>query len=353
MAATLHRLFRHCASRGVALRRGGFSLSYHTTIPRQVGLSGSSAIITALARALMAHFGLGGAGCGAALDDDRLATFVLAVESEELGITAGLQDRVVQAYGGAVHMDFDRALLAARGFGAYARVPARALPPLFLAYAADPSDSGRIHAPIKQRWLAGDAAVVDAMAAIAALADAGRDLAAARPYAAAATAAEQEDIAHAWAELFRRNFDARRALFGEARRARARSRAMPAPAPQPPAAPTARPPRPPPYALAGDAALGADNLRMIAISRELGASGKFPGSGGAVVGVVDVGGMAAAGALAGAPPLPAAGDDADAQRRAARARVEAALERLQDAYTAEGFVFTPLTPALPDAAAAP
>lgn len=38
----------------------------------------------------------------------------------------------------------------------YTKLPASALPPLFLAYAADPSDSGRIHAPVKQRWLAGD-----------------------------------------------------------------------------------------------------------------------------------------------------------------------------------------------------
>jgi len=33
---------------------------------------------------------------------------VLDVEMRELGITAGLQDRVVQVYGGTVHMDFTR-----------------------------------------------------------------------------------------------------------------------------------------------------------------------------------------------------------------------------------------------------
>jgi glucuronokinase len=53
-------------------------------------------------------------------------------------------------------MDFNPELIAKQGFGTYTRVPVAALPPLFLAYAADPSDSGRIHAPIKQRWLAGD-----------------------------------------------------------------------------------------------------------------------------------------------------------------------------------------------------
>jgi len=95
----------------------------------------------------------------------------------------------------------------------------------------------------------------------------------------------------------------------------------------------------------GDASLGADNLRMIAIAREMGASGKFPGSGGAVVGVVDVAGMVAAGKLATAPSLDAAGAEAQAQRTAARARVLAALEALQAAYNEEGYVFTALTPA--------
>ena len=35
-------------------------------------------------------------------------TFVLAVEQEELGIAAGLQDRVIQVYEGLVYMDFDK-----------------------------------------------------------------------------------------------------------------------------------------------------------------------------------------------------------------------------------------------------
>ena len=39
---------------------------------------------------------------------------VLAAE-EELGITAGLQDRVVQVYGGVVAMDFDAALMRRSG----------------------------------------------------------------------------------------------------------------------------------------------------------------------------------------------------------------------------------------------
>jgi hypothetical protein len=157
MAATLYRFHRLAAEKGVPLPpRPPFVARYHTTVPRQVGLAGSSAIITAFLRAVLGYY-FGGAPplASLGLTRDLLPNFVLAIESEELGITAGLQDRVVQAYESAVHMNFSKEAMA-KGHGDYTRVPVEALPPLFLAYAADPSDSGRIHAPIKQRWLAGD-----------------------------------------------------------------------------------------------------------------------------------------------------------------------------------------------------
>ena len=34
-------------------------------------------------------------------------SFVLSIERDELGIAAGLQDRVIQVYEGLVYMDFD------------------------------------------------------------------------------------------------------------------------------------------------------------------------------------------------------------------------------------------------------
>ena len=178
MHATLHRFYQLAESKGAVLSDKGFSMRYHTTVPRQVGLAGSSAIITALLRALLKVYGFGDAKAASVLGltKDTLPAFVLAIEQDELGITAGLQDRVVQAYEGAVHMNFDPAVMAAQGHGNYTPLPVEALPPLFLAYAADPSDSGRIHAPVKQRWLDGDAVVVAGMNKIAALADAGMKL---------------------------------------------------------------------------------------------------------------------------------------------------------------------------------
>ena len=146
------------------------------------------------------------------------------------------------------------------------------------------------------------------MSAIADNADLARDVAIARPYANAVTAVAKESIASEWATLFARNFDGRRALFGTP-------------------------------------ALGKDNIRMVEIAREVGASAKFPGSGGAVVGVVDVAGVVAAGRLPfDAPSLPLDTAEIDAQEAIATARVAAATEVLRAAYHAEGYVFIRLEP---------
>ena len=39
--------------------------------------------------------------------------------------------------------------------GNYERLPADRLPPLWLAYLSDPTDSGKIHSNVKQRWKQG------------------------------------------------------------------------------------------------------------------------------------------------------------------------------------------------------
>ena len=88
--------FEHCRQHGISLPPGAsnFSLSYTTTIPRQRGLSGSSAIATAALNCLLRHFSL-----EAAIPPADRPQLVLAAEAE-LGIAAGLQDRVIQVGGG-------------------------------------------------------------------------------------------------------------------------------------------------------------------------------------------------------------------------------------------------------------
>ena len=55
---------------------------------------------------------------------------MLAAESA-LGITAGLQDRVVQTYEGVVYMDFAEKAFAERGHGDYAPLDPDLLPQLW------------------------------------------------------------------------------------------------------------------------------------------------------------------------------------------------------------------------------
>lgn len=66
--------------------------------------------------------------------------WALRVETEELGITAGLQDRVAQVMEGCVLMDFNKEAVEKTGNGVYTRVDVSLLPPLFLAYCMQPED---------------------------------------------------------------------------------------------------------------------------------------------------------------------------------------------------------------------
>lgn len=64
----------------------------------------------------------------------------LHVETKELGITAGLQDRVVQVLEGCIEMHFDKDRVEKAGNGEYISVDVSLLPPLFLAYSSCSED---------------------------------------------------------------------------------------------------------------------------------------------------------------------------------------------------------------------
>ena len=127
------------AARATAVR-------WRSSIPREVGLASSSALVIATLRAL----------CGlwdVELDPDRLAALALAVELEDLGIQAGPQDRVAQAYGGLTFMDFS-------GPGEYERLDPQLLPPLLVAWRPEAGGhSGATHADLRNRHASGDRAV--------------------------------------------------------------------------------------------------------------------------------------------------------------------------------------------------
>ena len=91
--ATCKKFYHYCSTKGIALAKRNFSLKYDTNIPRQVGLAGSSAIVTATLKCLMAFFHV----TENDIPMEIRPQFILDVEVAELCITAGLQDRVVQA----------------------------------------------------------------------------------------------------------------------------------------------------------------------------------------------------------------------------------------------------------------
>jgi len=116
---------------------GPVRVRWRTTVPREVGLAGSSAIVIAVLRALLEVE-------ERALAPDELARLALAVEAEDLGIAAGLQDRLVQCHGALLDMDFARGRVEA--------LDPALLPPLYIAWhpeAAGPS--GAIHAELRER----------------------------------------------------------------------------------------------------------------------------------------------------------------------------------------------------------
>jgi mevalonate kinase len=162
LAAALRRLATVAPDR-VDPRARPFRLSTSTDIPRQVGLAGSSALVIAALRALAAWFEV-------PLDPFALSELALAAEAVELSTVAGPQDRVLQAYGGALFMDFREPRAAER----YLRLDPTCLPPLFLAWDPSPGESsGAVHSDVRARWEAGDPQVRAAIGTFPGLADEG------------------------------------------------------------------------------------------------------------------------------------------------------------------------------------
>ena len=142
--ATVKRFVDYCRTAGVTLHDQNFTIRYHTNIPRQVGLAGSSAIITATLRCLMEFYEV----------DVPLViqpSLVLSVERDELRVAAGLQDRVAQTYEGLVYMDFgaehERQLHKLRYYQYEPLDPGAAAP----ALSGLPSRLQRAHRGVSQR----------------------------------------------------------------------------------------------------------------------------------------------------------------------------------------------------------
>lgn len=225
LKSAIKSFYGYCLDHEIELHKRNFTIRYDSDIPNLVGLAGSSAIITATMRALLAFYGV-------TIPKPQLANLIRAVENRELGIAAGLQDRVAQVYQGLVFMDFDKALLDKQGFGRYEPFHPDKLPLFYIAYRTDLSEGSEVfHNNIRERFDRGEPEVVNAMKYWADLTLQAR------------VALEQGD----WpklADLMNANFDKRKEIFK----------------------------------------LSEGNLRMVATARSAGASAKFTGSGGAIIG---------------------------------------------------------------------
>jgi glucuronokinase len=215
-----------CEDNHIKLPNRNFTVRYRSSIPRQVGMSGSSAIVVALFRALMQFYKV-------EIPIQILPQLVMVSETEELGIAAGLQDRVIQCYEGCVYMDFDQSLIEKQGHGLYDRINPALLPKLYVAYNTNLSKvSGKVHSDVRARFDRGEKDVIDVLGQIAQKAKEGYS----------ALLEERPQDLHA---LMNENFDLRCKIYN----------------------------------------VPDSNKKLINEARSCGASAKFAGSGGTIIGI--------------------------------------------------------------------
>lgn len=226
--ASIKKFAEYCVARNLPLHDQNFSIRYQSNIPRQVGLAGSSAIIVATMRALMQFYRID-------IPREALPSLVLSVETDELGIAGGLQDRVAQVYEGLVYMDFAVERMrdvAGLPCGSYEPLDPALLPPVYLSYRADASEPTEVvHNNLKARYQQGEPAVLAAMRRLAEL-------------TVEARAALLAGDARRLAELIDLNFEQRRSICQ----------------------------------------IPAMQVAMVEVARRCGASAHFAGSGGAILG---------------------------------------------------------------------
>lgn len=224
--AAVKKFGEYCLQQGIRLPNRNFTVRYRSSIPRQVGMAGSSAIVTATFRALMRFYEV-------SIPDEILPTLLLKAETEELKINAGLQDRVIQVYEGCVFMDFDKSYLEQHGHGRYERLDVGLVPNLYIAYKTELGKvSGTALNDIRTRYDKGDAEVIETLHEIAELAEQGKK-------------ALLDRNTERLGQLMDRNFDLRCRIMN----------------------------------------VSDSNKEMVQVARNCGASAKFTGSGGSIIGL--------------------------------------------------------------------
>jgi len=139
VTASLQALGRHLGFLPAA------SIEWSSTIPRSVGLAGSSAIAVAVIEAVAEL-------AGRRLDPRVVAALALDAETTGLGIPAGWQDRIVQAHRGAVLVDAgETTVVDGVDVPVVGRLPALDLPTVVAWREQDAEESGAYHADLRRR----------------------------------------------------------------------------------------------------------------------------------------------------------------------------------------------------------
>ena len=225
--AAVCKFDEYCRQQGLDFPDRNFTIRYETTIPRQLGLGGSSAFITAAIRALMEFYSV-------EIPEKILPLLILEAELKELGINAGYMDRVIQVYEGCVYMDLDARLIEKNGYGLYERLDINLLPPMYLAYKRELGKvSGVVLNDIRTGYERGDPSVLAALKRLTELAYEGK------------LALLRGDL-DTFFDLMNENFDLRSKIM----------------------------------------TISPSNKELIATARRLGVSAKFAGSGGSIVGMM-------------------------------------------------------------------
>ncbi len=228
LKATVKVFYDYCQECNIQLDKRNFTIRYHSDIPVRLGLAGSSAIITACMKALISFYGI-------AIPKPILANLVLSVENKELGIAAGLQDRVAQAYEKPVFMDFEKKIMDKQGFGNYEELEASKFPKMYIAFRKNLSEGTEVlHNNLRARFNIGEKEVLEAMNKWAG-------------YTVQFKEAMQTGDYKALHQLINANFDLRRSLVP----------------------------------------ITKGNIEMVEAARSAGASAKFTGSGGAIIGTYE------------------------------------------------------------------
>jgi len=224
--AAIKTFYDHCQDQNIRLKDKSFTIRYDSTIPRQIGLGGSSAIITAAMRALMKFYKV-------KIPVEVLPSLILDAELKELGINAGLMDRVIQVYEGCVYMDLDKKVIEKKGHGLYEPLDPKLLPELYIAYKPELGKvSGQVLDDIRIGYMRGNEFVMDTLIRLAEIADTGKQALLRRDF-------------ERFHELMNQNFDLRSQIMK----------------------------------------ISESNFEMIQAARKCGASAKFAGSGGSIIGM--------------------------------------------------------------------